>query len=154
MTSGTAKTSVDTKSDAVDAGFAAGDGNEDPAVSLGFKEAHTIAMKSGCADLAAWKQWCKTDARPDGILVAADTAYAKSGWVSWEHWLNGTEKEEDAENVRIEFIQGFLLFFFFGHGCFLAYLGDVVDVVLVWYLLWPPLCVRIPTGHSGSTYSL
>jgi len=53
-----------------------------------FKDAHNFVIKLKFTTTKEWKNYCKSDKRPDDIPTDPQRMYAKN-WISLEHWLTG-----------------------------------------------------------------
>ena len=52
-----------------------------------FKEAQKFARSLKIRNIEEWKEYCKSEQRPDGIPSAPDITYKGKGWMGWKDWL-------------------------------------------------------------------
>ena len=52
-----------------------------------FEEARIFVHTLQLSDIEKWKDWAKTEARPEDIPITPNEVYASKGWVNWGDWL-------------------------------------------------------------------
>ena len=52
-----------------------------------FEEARDFARSLNFKNQVEWREWAKTDARPDDVPANPSGAYKGNGWASWGDWL-------------------------------------------------------------------
>ena len=58
-----------------------------------FVPALAFARALQLSNRDAWRYWCKTGARPDGIPAGPERVWQHSGWQGWPHWLGSGKFE-------------------------------------------------------------
>ncbi len=57
-----------------------------------FEEARAFVRKLGLLSQSAWREWAKSDGRPDDIPASPDWVYKGKGWSSWGDWYGTGRK--------------------------------------------------------------
>ena len=54
---------------------------------LPFHEAVAVVHALGLQNRQEWRAWCQSEARASNMPLWPNSAYKKSGWRGWGHWL-------------------------------------------------------------------
>jgi len=54
---------------------------------LSFEEARKFARSLNLKSMRKWKEFCKSNKRPDDIPSSPQSVYKDNGWISWSDWL-------------------------------------------------------------------
>lgn len=52
-----------------------------------FEDARAFVHRLDLHDRQEWRDWVKTQLRPNDIPVSPDKTYKTEGWISWKDWL-------------------------------------------------------------------
>ncbi len=54
---------------------------------LPFEQAREFVHKQRIKKIPAWRDWCKSEKKPENIPGFPDTTYKNKGWIGWRDWL-------------------------------------------------------------------